>query len=296
MNISKFDVGLLFILSLAIVLISFTGPVFGLTDDKATNETDIPELDVNNGTFDRLDGFPEEPGNPSGGTLVYVQNETSVSFGSENQVFVTGGTEGGADGVELFAFAPIEQNTSRIGLMDVNTWKNGGVQPVHTETFNFSREGQEFKYYNDSDGLGVALEVVDVNETYNTTSGYNDTRVAVEYEVTQTPSDTGVFSDIPIVGGIVSGASDLASIVGWIGSIIFYLFLIAGETAINTFVILTNVMTYIIDLLSWMTGTYLGVVDSAPGWSRVIVAVPGVLFGAVLGKFVAVGVSLLPTT
>jgi hypothetical protein len=49
-------------------------------------------------------------------------------------------------------------------------------------------------------------------------------------------------------------------------------------------------------MVGWMFSTYLGVVSGAPGWARVIVAMPSVLLAAVLAKFVAVGVSLLPTT
>jgi hypothetical protein len=294
MNISKFDVGLLFILSLAIVLISFTGPVFGLTDDKATDETDIPELNVNNGTFDALDGFPEEPtGKPSGGTL----NFTTYPLGSLasspkgqgiNRQFITGSYQN-VNGIEI-AVTKYPTGPNSTANILVYEWNSGTLD----SKANISvQEGQTINYQNQSQGVVVEFDVTNVNhDLYG-----NGTQTAeTDYQVQQTPSDTGFFNNLPVVGGAIDGANALGRVVGWIGSTIFYLFLIAGETAINTFVILTNVMTYIIDLLSWMTGTYLGVVDNAPGWSRVIVAVPGVLFGAVLGKFVAVGVSLLPTT
>lgn len=285
MNISKFDVGLLFILSLAIVLISFTGPVFGLTDDKATDETDIPELNVNNGTFDRLEGFPEEPGNPSGGVLNRTENVTA-SQGVSREFIV--GSYQNTNGIELILDYNLQSETNATFI--VYDWDSGTIAHISKQDLV---EGETYRYENETQGVVVEVELVKFDNNYD---GAGNQTAELRYSVEQTPSDTGVFRSLPVVGGIISGAGALASIVGWIGSIIFYLFLIAGETAINTFVILTNVMTYIIDLLSWMTGTYLGVVDNAPGWSRVIVAVPGVLFGAVLGKFVAVGVSLLPTT
>jgi hypothetical protein len=287
MNIGKFDISLLFILSFAIVLISFTGPVFGLTTADATNSSEIPNLTVGSNQFDVAGEFPEQPGNPSGGELVFTENTTN-GFGI-NQVFVTGSSQGDNDGTEVVV---INSGTSGSpeGQIIVNEWNSGVL--IKDTKFNFTSEGEEFVFQNKSSGLVVEFESTNIT----TNAGGGNTQVAAEYNVVQTPSDTGPISSLPLIGGIVSGASALAGIVGWIGSIIFFLFLTLGETILNAAITLTDVTVYLISMVGWMFSTYLGVVSGAPGWARVIVAMPSVLLAAVLAKFVAVGVSLLPTT
>lgn len=289
MNITKFDSSLLFITTLAVVLISFTGPVFGLTTADATDANDIPNLTVNEGTFDRLDGFPERPGNPSSGELVYTENSTTAH--GDNTVYVLGDFQN-RNGIEVILSKPTGTPTNSAKFF-VYDWNSGTLESSWNATV---AEGESVRYENQSQGLIMELSVSNATETYpGTGSTYTD-HAEGRFQVVETPSDSGFFSNVPILGGIANGASELAGIVGWIGSIIFYLFLMAGETVINVFVILVNVTTYLISITGWLFGTYLSVVEGAGGWASVIVAVPGTIFAAMLAKFVAVGISLMPTT
>jgi hypothetical protein len=286
-NISKFDVGILFSMTLAVILISFTGPVFGLTDANATDHQDIPNLSVGQNTFDVAGGFPEQPGAPSQGELVFTENESN-DFGV-NQLFVSGSAQGDNNGIELVV---VNDGTSADpeAQVIVNDWDSGNV--VSVTRFNLTNEGETAIYNNDTTAFRIDFEAT----TLTNDSGNGNTQVAVQYDIVQTPSDTGIVNNLPIIGGIASGASDLAGTLGWIGSIVFYLFLVLGETILNVITILVDVTVYLFSMVGWMFATYIGVIENAPGWSRVIVAVPGTLFAALLAKFVAVGISMLPTT
>jgi hypothetical protein len=285
MNIGKFDIGVLFILSLAVVVISFTGPVFGLTNADATNESQIPNLSVGEDSFDIAGDFPEQPGNPSGGVLNRTENVTAKQGVSRQ--FITGSYQN-TNGVELILDYNFQSETeARLFVYD---WGNGAIVSIFEKNLT---EGETYRYENQTQGVVVETELVKFDNDYD---GKGNQTAELRYSVEQTPSDNGVFRNLPIVGGIVSGASALPSIVGWIGSIIFYYLLTAAEVVINAVVMLFDVTSYLFSMVSWLFGTYLQVVDGAPGWASVIVALPGVLFAAILSKFVAVGISLLPTT
>jgi hypothetical protein len=286
-NISKFDVGMLFSMTLAVILISFTGPVFGLTSANATDHQDIPNLSIGQNTFDVAGEFPEQPGAPSQGELVDTENE-SGGFGI-NQLFVSGSAQGDNDGIELVVINGGTSADPEAQVL-VNDWNSGNV--VSTTEFNLSSEGDTAIYNNDTTAFRIDFEATNITNN----SGSGNTQVAVQYDIVQTPSDTGIVNNLPIIGGIASGASDLAGTLGWIGSVVFYLFLVLGETILNVITVLVDVTVYLISMVGWMFATYLGVIENAGGWARVIVAVPGTLFAAILAKFVAVGISMLPTT
>jgi hypothetical protein len=286
-NISKFDVGILFSMTLAVILISFAGPAFGLTSANATDHQDIPNLSVGQNTFDVAGDFPEQPGAPSQGELVYTQNESN-GFGV-NQLFVSGSADGDLDGIELVV---VNNGTTKNPEAEVivNDWNNGNL--VSDTRFQLPNEGDTAVYNNQTTAFRIDFEAT----TLTNDSGNGNTQVAVQFNIIQTPSDTGIVNNLPIIGGIASGASDLAGTLGWIGSVLFYLFLVLGETILNVITILVDVTVYLFSMVGWMFATYIGVIENAPGWSRVIVAVPGTLFAAILAKFVAVGISMLPTT
>jgi hypothetical protein len=135
-NISKFDVGILFSMTLAVILISFTGPVFGLTDANATDHQDIPNLSIGQNTFDVAGEFPEQPGAPSQGELVFTEIE-SGGFGI-NQLFVSGSAQGDNDGIELVVLNDGTSADPEAQVL-VNDWNSGNV--VSTTRFNLTSEG-----------------------------------------------------------------------------------------------------------------------------------------------------------
>lgn len=288
MNIGKFDMGVLFILSLAVVLISFTGPVFGLTDASAADESGIPNLTVGDSSFDIVGEFPDKPSAPSKGTLTWTENKTNGIGEGTSQIWIRGNLQ---DGHTIF-LENVGNNTDPEVNVTVAKFSNGNLDYETEETL--TKVDQVYTYDNaSSGGYKIRSTVEQLDSDYN---GYNDTRIAVDYVILQQPTQTSWAGRLPLIGGMFSGASQLAAIVGWIGSVVFYYALTSAEAIINAVVMLFSVTSYLINMVGWLFGTYLGVVSGAPGWARVIVALPGVLFAAILAKFVAVGISLLPTT
>jgi len=288
MDVSRFEIGMLFSLALMIVLMSFSAPVFGLTDNSTTNSSDIPEFNVSDDRFDVAGDFPEQATNPSGGELVFTENETN-GLGI-SQVMISGSLSGTNNGHEVFVSNGGTSSDPRINIT-INKWDADAIQ--WTDKIQLDGVGDTHIYTNQSADL-----VIEFEGTSNTTDadGTGNTQVGSQFTVEKTPSDEGVFSGIPLVGGIASGVGDLAGIVGWIGSVVFYLFLTLGETILNVVGMLLDVTVYLISMMHWMFSTYFGIITGAPGWVAVFMALPGVLLFGLLAKFVMAGIKLLPTT
>jgi hypothetical protein len=283
MNLSRGDLAVTMTMSIAVIFMSFTFPALGLTGD-SVNESEIPEFNISKGTVEFARDSPEYPSRPSEGTLTYING--SEAWEDERQVYLQrGSTE------YLLSF--FDDNPDP-GPKNV-TW--------HANLIKFNSSGS---YTNDVDinesesktltSVDGAYEVGLSNlDVVNNTSA-NQT-AQLDWEVLEQPSDQSWLGRIPVVGTIISGASQLAAVVGWIGGILWHLttqILVAIGNAILMFV---NVTVYFIDFSWWLTSTYTGIVSGAPtAWAGVIVAIPGIILGFQFSKIMAVGIKLLPFT
>lgn len=282
MEITKFDIGLLFSLSLTVVFLSMTAPMLGMASaDVKQNESDMPTFEVNNDRFDIAGDFPGDPGAPSKGSITYVEKD--VGLVEKRTVWLDGDTSSGTE--------MLLTNRSTGGGEDIylviNQWDTGDV--VGYDEYNITSEGQTVDYSNASYALQGEV-------TKRSNVGTENFTVKLEYTIYDQPSDSGWIQRVPIVGGIYSAGEALAQIVGWIGSILYWGLGTSIEIVLNLVGSLFDVTGYLFSTATWLITTYTDVISNAPGWAAVIVTVPGLLLFATLAKFVAVGISLLPTT
>lgn len=278
-EITRRDIMLLLVMALAIVSMSLVFPSLGLTTEDSVSASEIPEFSLQENRFDIAGDFPNNPGTPTSGTLTYDPQ----SDYNNNQIWLSGGTDGG--GYELVLLPNGTGADVRI-----NEWNSTSfVDEQHVVVSESSPTGVV-----SNDQWTVTAEITDeFNGTTNTSTGYYQ----VSYEVVEQPGDGGAIGErIPIVGSLFSAANGLAGMVGWIGSIIYWFIQTTFEVILNVTGMLYDVTSYFIGLLTWMSTTYGAVVTSASGWVSVFVALPGIIFSAVLGKLVIIGIGLLPTT
>lgn len=271
MNFSDRDIAIVVSMSVAIILMSFVMPAVGLTGDTASEP---PTFNMTSDRFDFAGDFPDNPGAISKGSLEY--NDSKVVQSLDNQVWLEGDSSGGA---ELLA-----TNTGSSGQIEFIVWENGGI--ANSSTLLFNATGYETIQ---EAGYTIEFEITEFNGTY---PAYE-----VDYEVTQRPtSDGGFISSIPLVGGIFDAGAQLAGIVGWIGSIIWWFATTLFTVTLNLMGILYDGFAFFAGLMVYLGSTYSALITGASSWASIILAIPGLLLGLEFAKLSFVAISLLPTT
>jgi hypothetical protein len=279
MNISKFDIAVLFSTSLCVILLSLSAPAMGLTSANATNASDVPRFNANASDFDIVGDFPDTPGTPSSGRLVF--NTNGPGGDGINNVWLQGeDTSGGTQIVTGNAGNASDPEPD----ITITEWQNGNV--YHQENYILTQVGETAQYQNDSWNIVVEFDAFE-------TGTADGTKIYTAYEVNQSPNDDGLLSGIPIVGDIADlvagGVFFVGEVIFWIGATIF-------EVTVTLILAIVNFVTFGIDIIGWLTGTYFSVASNAPGFAGVIVMVPAIMLFAELAKIIAVVISLLPTT
>lgn len=265
MNFGFRDIMIIMSMSVMVISMNFVFPALGLASDQ-TSESDIPEFNI---TTDRFGGYldkPEFPSTPNRGTI----NHTSTKFDNyagSIQVELGKGTSG-----EKVWLVAIEENETHLTNESAS---------IDNEIFSSNDVTKRVQL----DGYTVDVHSVDIS-----TGEYT-------YEVVSRPGDSTWYSSIPFIGGIFSAGEQLAGIIGWIGSLLFYFLIGLGSTILNGFVIMFDFVTFAVGLLHWLITTYTGIIANAPtSWASLILAIPGILLSLEFSKVILIIVSLLPFT
>lgn len=277
MNITKFDIGIAVSMAIAIISMNFMIPALGISPVD-TSESDIPELDITAQRFDFAGEIPKNPGGPSRGHLYWDDSQLRASEYSE---WLHGDYSAGT-------YHQMTVSGSTITI-DVTQWQSGNVSDTHNFTLSepgdiyvMDRPGS-FEYH-------IEYEYA-TNETLNASAGeYQHT---VEYRIIDQPVQQQWYDRIPLVGGFADGTEQLAGILGWIGSLVWWAISFVVTFVINGFGILYDVLSYAVGLFSWLIGTYAEITASASGWVPIILAIPGIMLFYELAKIAAIGVEII---
>lgn len=279
MNFNRFDIILLFTMSLAVVLMSFTFPALGLTaEGDEVNESDIPELNINKSDWDISADFPERPTTPTEGTL--KRNDSKKVIG-EHQAWISNVTDqDNGTSIEIASFGTGNHT------INVGDFEDGNAT---VDIYNITNEGQEIRHNNNSWAIIFNVVQYDEPETANASS-------VVEWEIVESPNsdEGGGITSIPVIGGLWSAGESVFYGLAYIGDWIRYgvaTFFNFGSAAAST---LYEVMQYTVGMIAWLTGTYTSVVSGASsGWATAILSIPGVLLTVEFAKISWIGVSIL---
>ncbi|AAQ13744.1 hypothetical protein [His 1 virus] len=281
MNFTKTDFVISMGMTIAVIFMSFTFPALGMTGD-SVQENEIPEFNITKGSADFAREQPEYPARPSEGTLTYKNN--SANWADGRQTYLQKG-----DTEYLVSFFDNSDNQNppewKLNLIKFNSSGSYSESTIITEG--------ESKTLTSADGsYEIGFNNLEIED-----SAVGNETASVDWKVLEQPSDSTWIGRLPVVGGLISGANQLASVVGWIGAIIWHFVVQILVTIGNTLLIFYNIFVYFLEFMYWITTAYSGVVAGAPtAWASVIVAIPGILLGFEFVKLVALAISLLPLT
>jgi len=224
--------------------------------------------------------MPEKPGTPSRFYLTW--NET-LAGASNNDIWLDGDTNDGHELILLNAGS----TTNPQPQMKFENWSNGNVTK---DTYIFANKGDFHTYNNYSYELFTQWD-----KTTNLNKSNMAFRVKVEVR-SQPKTDSGFLSRIPIVGGLFSAGQQLAATVVWVGSVFYWFFARMAETGLNILGAMWNVISFLIDLMGWIIGSYGGMLTASESWAKVFLSIPGLIFSLEFAKLIMVGIKLLPTT
>lgn len=277
MNFTGFDIGIIIVMSLAVISMSFVFPALGLTGQEA-QENDIPEFNMTADRYEFRDEFPDSPGAPTEGDMHWNEEEPDAE--SSQSIFLDGDS---SSGVEI---AVVNSNTTEDPEMEVfiQNWTDGsGIAEDSVVLQNESDYGQVT--YQDW--------TVTVEWTRARHVNSSDFRAVVHFTVTNQPSDSSWFDRVPIVGSIFSAGEELAAIVGWIGSILYWIMGTVISIIWQAFAILFDIISYGFDMMVWLLTTYWDIVDGASAWASVFVMIPGIALFLEFTKIAYIGVDLI---
>lgn len=264
------DAKIVLSMTLFLILISFVFPAVGFASHDV-NTSDIPEFNVTKGTFDFVQTVPPTPSNPSEGTLKNVDN--AELHEDNRQVYLQRGDPEIL--ISLVNFNGTTNPEPEVNLIKFNS----------TGTFTDTKRINESEFVTiENHSYIIAFENLQIEN-----EGQSDMTLTVDWEIVEQPSDSGWLSRIAVVGGIVSGAEQLAAVVGWIGSIFW-------NIGYNFIVGSTNLATVVYNIISFFTGigwflitTYASVIANAPtSYVALFLSIPGLLLSYEFAKLVII--------
>lgn len=283
MNFTKFDAILLITMTLAIVAMSFMVPALGLAsaEDAEADEDDLPEFEIESDRFDMVGDFPDRPGTPSTGMLVWDNQDPTI----EHEIWIEDNLP---DGIQLAVFDD-ETGTENYSVeVQLNDYVESQVDESDTVTLDDVGDRDTLQDF----GYNIQVEYKHVDKVDE-----NDWVAEVEYSILQQSDvEDSWYDRIPVIGAVFGAGETLAGIVGWIGAILYWTLGTLFEIILNLMGILYDTMIFFVDLISWMITTYSSIVSNANSWAGLFVAIPGLLLFVVFAKIVFIGIKLLPQT
>jgi hypothetical protein len=280
MEFTKFDMKIIITMTFAIVVMSLVFPPLGLTSADSVDENEIPKFNMSADRFDFSGEFPDRPNAPSQGNLYFNEE---LQGDSDNVLWLDGDTDNGTE-VVLLNDGNLSDPEPEIR---VNNWVSGSVSD--TTIHNFTQVG-DIQVHDD---YGYEVQF-----TYITLENVNesDQTINMQYKVRSQPSDQNWVRRIPILGGVVSSGEQLAGMVGWIGSIVWFFVARATETTLNVIAMLLDIVIFMVDTMVFMITTYGDIVTNATQYAAIMVLIPGLILSVEFMKLIMIGISLLPTT
>lgn len=270
MSLTKNDIGLLFAMVVTVVGMTFVLPALGMGGDRIT-ENEMPGFNITTDRFGFAGEFPDSPGSPSSGELWYQED---LGGSSDNALIITNDEE---NTVSLFNDGNLSDPAADITVFHA---------PSATDEYLLENVSDRVTHQNNSYTIEFVFEEIQrLNES--------DMRIVVSWEITSQPEDTGWLGRIPLVGGIISVGSQLASVVGWIGGVLFWGIGTGISIILNLFGITFDVILFFVGLIHFIGINYSAVVIAAPGWSSIVALFPGLILSLTLGKVIIAVIDVL---
>jgi hypothetical protein len=262
MEFNMRDVNILVSMTLAVLVMTITFNAMGLTNEQ-TNENQIPEFSLDSGNFNFAGKFPENPGTSS--TNFLTSDYDAPNGDKSNIVWLNGDTSGGT---QVFITQTNGTTDPEIEIQ-VDKWNSG--TKVASDEYFIDKDNPTALHSNNS--YTIEFNWYDIKN-----EGTNDLEVEVKYNIQEQPESGGGFlKRVPVIGGVMSAGAEIASAVMWIGSVIWWLFAALITVITNALAVAFSTVTFIIDLLAWLTTSYLDLVSYSSSFASIFLIIPGLL-------------------
>jgi hypothetical protein len=279
MNFGKTDLTLMFVMSLAIVIMAFVFPAIGLSDANA-DENDIPSMEVDADRFDFAGEFPERPGTPTQGRIVRNESQLDIDDGIQQ---IQGDT---IDGYAIRYTNVGNQSDPQYEVV-LSEWTNGNLNESDPVVLNGTGERGQINAFD----WTINVELVELENV-----GTGELTATVQYNIEQKPGGQSWISGVPLLGDFADATSTVASMVGFLGIVIWWISVTIIEISLNLLGLLFDVASFGFGLASWLVTTYADIASNANSWAAVFVALPGIILSFLFAKLTVIGIKLLPTT
>lgn len=285
MDFTKFDIIVLLTMSLSVIVMSFLFPALGITDQSnEANESDIPEFNISSSNWDIAGDFPNQPGTPTEGNLIY--DETNGPVPGQSIIWIDRPKSSGTS-LEIQNLTNTEGEVY-VTVIDWDDTSANGRQALDRYSLNNS-EGEIIIH--DNTTWTIEFDVQSVENYKQPDMGIN-----VRYEILESEEDEGGIAGIPVIGTLYSAGAQLAGMLAYLGSIIMWFTATVIEMGLTTVETTLTVVVYVVGISQWMIGTYSSIVSGAGTWASVILVAPTVLLMAEFAKLAMLTIKLLPFT
>lgn len=276
-NFGKFDVSVLVVMSLAVIIMSFTFPALGLTGSNVA-ESEVPTYNASASTFDLAGDLPQQPRTSDSGQLRYDEDGAGASVEGISLLYIQRPKNNGYS-IEVF-------NGSTGPQLTIIDWSSSSV--VTQYDTNIPND-TSFTHLHESDGWVIEFSV-DTIENY----GEPNMNIVLDYQVQSAPDDSEGISSIPLIGDT---ADLVATVLSYLVTMFAYASLVLVEIVINTLITIATLSVYLIEMGVFLASTYGNIVTGASTpWAAAVLTVPSVLLAAMLAKLVYLIIKAFPTT
>lgn len=276
-NFGKFDISVIVVMSLAVIVMSFTFPALGLTGSNVA-DSDVPSFNASANTFDLTGDTPNQPRTSDSGQIRYEESGAGASVEGVSLLYIQ---RPKTDGYSMEVF-----NASTGPQLTLINFSGGAAADTYDTPIN---NDTSWTHLHQEDGWTIEFSI-DTIEDYNGP----DMRIVLDYEIQSAPDDSDGISGIPLIGD----TADLVATVLSYGITMFaYISLVLVEIVINTIVVIANISVYFVSMGVFLASTYASIISgTSTGWAAAVLTVPSVLLTAMLAKLVYLIIKAFPTT
>lgn len=258
-EINSRDTTMLVSLSIAIILISMVLP--GIAG--STNISEPPQFDVDSSRFDFAGAFPSQPKEIASESIEFNYSSSTTGEARYGSTLRSG------------EFYDVTSNTNTSYTFEWVYINDTGGEYVAGSTDISEGETKSFEIWaNEEDDIG---QNIFPTQTVDLSLSINETSSIATFDITlYRAGDTGFVQSIAYVGDVLLYGF------GWV-----------IEIFANTFGIIFDAITYVIDLVAWFITAYGEILSLVPSWAALVLSIPYMIVGLVLLKAVLVVIEVL---
>lgn len=303
MNLTKWDIKVMVAMMSVVLFFSLVFVQLPFVADSSDNiETELPELDINEDSFQSFEEYPTRPSMGAFGSLVYTEQSPSSDY--REQIYRDG--DGNyleyrlsADGEQIELRENVDGSQATLILIPIGDDEpndkrdlEGNRYEIDTSNRNVDREDDwdVQPTLNEANDTDVVFEVVNVRVEEDPSQIES---ITVEYEITGERSgdgSAGLLSSVPFIGSTLDQTVD--GVLYIFGLALWFVSWVIGWT-LDIIMLAISIVAFVIRFYILTTVNYLSITQQAPTPFNVIFLIPLMLITFVYAKILLVIIKVI---